>query len=64
MPRHILDTARHDSVGRRLRRFLSLERRERLNGPHPAIVALHRQPLPVRSDLRLKRFVKIERGVQ
>ncbi len=59
MTKHITDQARPRGNAR-LTRYVQLEQRERLNGPHPVIEALERRPGATSSETRAKAFLKID----
>ena len=56
----------HGALGARLKRFVDLERRDRLLGRHRAVDDLHRRPPdePGAAERggRLRQFLRIERG--
>ncbi|MFN3294087.1 MAG: hypothetical protein ACK4S2_08665 [Gemmobacter sp.] len=58
MTRHIADR-RLPSTGDKTRAFLDIARKET---PHPAVVALTRQPRGPRNGEKTTQFLRIERG--
>ncbi|GAB4382151.1 hypothetical protein [Albidovulum sp.] len=62
MTRHVIDRRKSLPDGGRLRHFVEVERGQGETGAHPASMTLYERPKSRNEALRVREYLRIERG--